>query len=330
MGTRVLVTGASGFIGSHVVESLVRAKFEVTALVHYNGRNDLGWLKDVNPEINKSFKVVFGDITDTEQITNFISGNEVVINLAALIAIPYSYVAPRSYINTNLLGTLNILEAIKKEKANGIKLVQISTSEVYGTPKSTPILETHTINPQSPYAASKSAADQLCISYYKSFDTSVNILRPFNTFGPRQSMRAVIPTVINQFIFNKGRVNVGSLAPKRDFTYVSDTAEAIVLMAKEDKEFGNTIQLGTGIAYSVEEVIKICEEISGIKAEIISDKLRLRPEKSEVQILLSDPSLAEKKLNWKHKVDFKEGLRRTFEWQKTSSHLFSESESYAT
>jgi UDP-glucose 4-epimerase len=143
-------------------------------------------------------------------------------------------------------------------------------------------------------------------------------------------MRAVIPTVINQFIFNKGRVNVGSLAPKRDFTYVSDTAEAIVLMAKEDKEFGNTIQLGTGIAYSVEEVIKICEEISGIKAEIISDKLRLRPEKSEVQILLSDPSLAEKKLNWKHKVDFKEGLRRTFEWQKTSSHLFSESESYAT
>jgi UDP-glucose 4-epimerase len=330
VGTRVLVTGASGFIGSHVVESLVRAKFEVTALVHYNGRNDCGWLKDVKPELNKSFKVVFGDITDTEQITNFISGNEVVINLAALIAIPYSYVAPRSYINTNLLGTLNILEAIKKEKANGIKLVQISTSEVYGTPKSTPILETHAINPQSPYAASKSAADQLCISYYKSFDTSVNILRPFNTFGPRQSMRAVIPTVINQFIFNKGRINVGSLTPKRDFTYVSDTAEAIVLMAKEDKEFGNTIQLGTGLAYSVEEVIKICEEISGIKAEIISEKIRLRPEKSEVQILLSDPSLAEKKLNWRHKVDFKEGLRRTFEWQKTNSHLFSESESYAT
>lgn len=330
MGTRVLVTGASGFIGSHVVESLIRAKFEVTALVHYNGRNDRGWLKDVNPELNKSFKVVFGDITDTEQITNFISGNEVVINLAALIAIPYSYVAPRSYINTNLLGTLNILEAIKKEKSNGIKLVQISTSEVYGTPKSTPILETHAINPQSPYAASKSAADQLCISYYKSFDTSVNILRPFNTFGPRQSMRAVIPTVINQFIFNKGRINVGSLTPKRDFTYVSDTAEAIVLMAKEDKEFGNTIQLGTGLAYSVEEVIKICEEISGIKAEIISEKIRLRPEKSEVQILLSDPSLAEKKLNWRHKVDFKEGLRRTFEWQKTNSHLFSESESYAT
>lgn len=328
MGTRVLVTGASGFIGSHVVESLVRAEFEVTALVHYNGRNDRGWLKDVNPEINKSFKVVFGDITDTEQIANFISGNEVVINLAALIAIPYSYIAPRSYINTNLLGTLNILEAIKKE--NGIKLVQISTSEVYGTPKSTPILETHTINPQSPYAASKSAADQLCMSYYKSFDTSVNILRPFNTFGPRQSMRAVIPTIINQFIFNKGRINVGSLAPKRDFTYVSDTAEAIVLMAKEDKEFGNTIQLGTGIAYSVEEVIKICEEISGMKAEIILDKLRLRPEKSEVKILLSDPSLAVKKLNWKHKVDFKEGIRRTFEWQKNSSHLFSESESYAT
>jgi UDP-glucose 4-epimerase len=330
VGTRVLVTGASGFIGSHVVESLVRAKFEVTALVHYNGRNDPGWLKDINPELNKSFKVVFGDITDTEQITNFISGNEVVINLAALIAIPYSYVAPRSYINTNLLGTLNILEAIKKEKAKGIKLVQISTSEVYGTPKSTPILETHAINPQSPYAASKSAADQLCISYYKSFDISVNILRPFNTFGPRQSMRAVIPTVINQFIFNKGRINVGSLTPKRDFTYVSDTAEAIVLMAKEDKEFGNTIQLGTGLAYSVEEVIKICEEISGIKAEIISEKIRLRPEKSEVQILLSDPSLAEKKLNWRHKVDFKEGLRRTFEWQKTNSHIFSESESYTT
>lgn len=327
---KVLVTGASGFIGSHVVESLVEAKFEVMALAHYNSRGDDGWLKDLSPRIRGSIKVVFGDVTDIEQVKGFVVDNEVIVNLAALIAIPYSYTAPRSYLNTNLLGTLNILEAIKNDKTQSIRLVQFSTSEVYGTPNSVPILETHAINPQSPYAASKAAADQLCISYFKSYDLKVNILRPFNTYGPRQSMRAIIPTVINQFLFNGGRISVGNLKPKRDFTYVTDTAAAVVAIAQEEREFGNTIQLGTGIAYSVEEVIKLCEELSGIKAEIIHDKIRFRPEKSEVQILLSNPSLAEEKLNWKYKVDFKDGLRRTLEWQKANGHLSKDTERYIT
>jgi len=325
MSRKVLVTGASGFIGSHVVENLVNSKFDVTALVHYNSRADVGWLNDMSEDARNSTKIIFGDVTDTEQVSKIVSANEITVNLAALIAIPYSYQAPRSYMNTNLLGTMNICEAVKN---NDSELVQFSTSEVYGTPSSVPITEEHHINPQSPYAASKSAADQLCISYFRAFDLKVNILRPFNTFGPRQSMRAIIPTIINQFIANEGKINVGNLEPKRDFTYVEDTARAVTSLINSKSKFGEVIQLGTGVAYSVREIIELCEEISGIEAKVNFDSSRLRPEKSEVEILLSNPKKASNIMNWQHQIDFKEGLTSTFKWFELNKKLYTNAESY--
>lgn len=324
-GQSVIVTGASGFIGSHLVENLVRDGFAVTALVHYNSRSDIGWLNNIDTEIHNSLEIVFGDITDSDMVNKIISGKDLVINLAALIAIPYSYVAPRSYVNTNLIGTLNVCEAVRAYES---RLVHISTSEVYGTPQETPITENHNINPQSPYAASKSAADQICMSYFNSFDLKVNIVRPFNTFGPRQSMRAIIPTIINQFISNDGNINIGNLETKRDFTYVTDTVEAVKLVAKEENRFGEIIQLGTGYSYSINEIISLCELISGLKAKIIVDRKRIRPNKSEVKILLSDPSKASKLIKWNYKVPLKEGLEKTYKWYQDNQLFYSESKGY--
>ena len=324
---RVLVTGASGFIGSHVVENLVTAGFRVTALAHYNSRSSLGWLSHLSEDIIQRVKIVFGDITDTEQMEKYIKDHEIIVNIAALIAIPYSYIAPRSYLNTNLMGTLNICEAVRK---NNLRLIHFSTSEVYGTPHSVPITEDHPINPQSPYAASKSAADQLCISYFKSFDLKVNIIRPFNTYGPRQSMRAIIPTILAQFIFNSGKINLGNLSPRRDFTFVTDTADAVRSLVLGDIGYGRVIQLGTGKAYSVEDIVKVCEEISGIEAQIQIQDFRLRPEKSEIEILLSNPSVANDLLNWKANIGFKDGLRKTYDWLKSNEQLYGQSESYFT
>jgi UDP-glucose 4-epimerase len=322
---RVLVTGASGFIGSHVVENLVKAGFSVTGLVHYNGRADHGWLKFLDPEIKDSINIVLGDITDSEYMNKIVSNNDLTINLAALIAIPYSYTAPRSYLNINLLGTLNICEAVK---SNNSELIHFSTSEVYGTPNSVPITLNHAINPQSPYAASKASADFLCTSYFKSFGLKVRILRPFNTYGPRQSMRAIIPTIINQFISNNGVINIGNLTPKRDFTFVQDTAEAVTLLALSDTPYGEVIQLGTGSAYSVKELIDMCEKISGVKAKIKSDKERLRPLASEVEVLLSDPASANKSLGWNHKVGLEAGLISTYHWFRENQSNIADSGRY--
>jgi NAD dependent epimerase/dehydratase len=311
---RVLITGAGGFIGSHTTEAMVRAGNEVIAMTHYNGAGSDGWLDEIDSEVRKSFQTVPGDITDAEFVRNLATKVDVIVNLAALIAIPYSYAAPRSYVNTNVVGTLNICEAARSANS---RLVQISTSEVYGTPDSVPIKESHQLKPQSPYAATKVAADQLALSYFRSFDLPVTVLRPFNTYGPRQSMRAVIPTILGQMFWKKEKIEIGDLSPKRDFTFVSDTADAIVKAATMNELSGEVIQLGTGKAISIGELIELCAQITDYKIEIEIDSQRIRPPKSEVQILLSDPTKAENLLKWKSLVSLENGLAETLNWMKS-------------
>jgi len=311
MKLRVLVTGAGGFIGSHVVDELLARSHQVIALCKYNSGGTYGWLEDERYIQNSSVELVLGDITDSGYMEELVQNTDVVINMAALIGIPYSYVAPRSYLNVNTMGVLNILEGIRR---SGSKLVQISTSEVYGTPESVPITLDHPINPQSPYAASKSAADSLCKSYSNSFDTKTIIVRPFNTFGPRQSMRAVIPTILSQIASGRRIIRLGSTDVKRDFTFVTDTAKGIVNASETVYTDGRVIQLGTGVSYSILEIIELCREEFGVEIEIETDQDRVRPINSEVQILESDPSVAEDLLGWNHEIDIKVGLRQTYQW----------------
>ena len=312
---KVFVTGAGGFIGSQVVTELIEKGYDVKALCRYNSNSDSGWLKEPSYSKIKNLEVVFGDVTDTELITQQVIGSDIVINLAALIGIPYSYHAPRSYLNVNLLGVLNLLEATKK---NGAKLVQISTSEVYGTPNSVPITLNHPINPQSPYAASKSAADFLCKSYSDSFSSRALVVRPFNTYGPRQSMRAVIPTILNQIANGKSVLKLGSTDVKRDFTYVGDTAKGIVAAAISEFCDGRVIQLGTGTSYSIDQIIEFCRQEFNSDLRVETDESRIRPANSEVQILESDPSTAKELLNWKHKIEIRDGLKLTYDWIKNN------------
>ena len=317
MKLKVLVTGAGGFIGSHVVDELLARSHQVVALCKYNSSGTYGWLEDERYIQNNSVELHLGDITDSGYIENLVQNTDVVINIAALIGIPYSYIAPRSYLNVNTLGVLNILEAVRK---SGSKLVQISTSEVYGTPESVPITLNHPINPQSPYAASKSAADSLCKSYSNSFDTKTIIVRPFNTFGPRQSMRAVIPTILSQIASGNRIIKLGSTDVKRDFTFVTDTAKGIIKATECVYTDGRVIQLGTGVSYSILEIIEFCQEEFGVKLEIESDQSRIRPINSEVQILESDPSGAAHLLGWSHEIEFKAGLRKAYQWISEQKH----------
>lgn len=288
-------------------------------MVHYNSRSDLGWLNNIDSRILREIKIEFGSVEDLGRVEELVSKQDVVVNLAALISIPYSYKAVQSYFSTNLTGVLNICEAVRQENN---KLIQISTSEVYGTPKLLPITEKNEINPQSPYAASKASADNVCISYYHSFDLRVNILRPFNTFGPRQSLRAIIPSILNQFISNDGVINVGNLDTKRDFTFVGDTVEGIRSLINKEQIIGETIQLGTGATYSIREIIKACEEISGVKARVKIDPQRIRPKTSEVEVLLSDPTKAKRLLNWKRAVSLEDGLQVTHDWYVKNTNLY--------
>lgn len=312
---KVFVTGAGGFIGSQVVKELIEKGYDVKALCRYNSNSNSGWLNEPIYSKIVNLEVVFGDVTDTELIAKQVMSSDIVINLAALIGIPYSYHAPRSYLNVNLLGVLNLLEATKK---NGAKLVQISTSEVYGTPNAVPITLNHPINPQSPYAASKSAADFLCKSYSDSFSSRTLVVRPFNTYGPRQSMRAVIPTILNQIANGKSVLKLGSTDVKRDFTYVSDTAKGIVAAATSEFCDGRVIQLGTGTSYSIDQIIEFCREEFNPDLRVETDESRVRPANSEVQILESDPSTAKELLNWKHKINIKDGLKLTYDWIKNN------------
>jgi UDP-glucose 4-epimerase len=314
-GRRVLVTGADGFIGSHLVERLLHEGCDVRALCLYNSHNSLGWLEELTLEQREDIDVRLGDVRDSGLIRAMVYDREVVFHLAALVAIPYSYEAPRSFVETNIMGTQNILDAVHAVECT---MINTSTSEVYGTPNQVPIRENHPLKGQSPYSASKIGADKLCESYAFSFDTDVSTLRPFNTFGPRQSLRAVIPTVLAQLLAGADHLRLGSLWPRRDFTFVSDTIEGFVGAAAAQLRRGEVVQLGSGSAVSIEELVDLCQRIVGTDVEVYTEEARVRPFDSEVQVLVSDPSYAKQRLGWKPRVSLEEGLGRTAEWLKRS------------
>jgi NAD dependent epimerase/dehydratase len=308
----VLVTGADGFIGSHLVERLAQLGCEVLALAQYNSMGTAGWLDALDTGSRAAVTVEWGDIRDAACVSGLVREASLVFHLAALIAIPYSYRAPQSYVDTNVQGTLNLLEASRAWQTE--KVIVTSTSEVYGTPESVPITTSHALRAQSPYAATKIAADQLAQAYAASFDMNVSILRPFNTFGPRQSMRAVIPTILNQMLAGLPEIRLGDLEPKRDFTFVSDTVEGFIHMAQSETQPGQVIQLGTGVTVSVGDLVTECREITGCSAPVVCDAPRIRPEASEVQILMADPTEAFDTIGWAPVVPLREGLRLTSEW----------------
>jgi NAD dependent epimerase/dehydratase len=308
----VLVTGADGFIGSHLAEYLVRAGADVRAFCLYNSQGSFGWLDHAEPKVREAMEIRLGDIRDSRFVQSACTGIEIIFHLAALIAIPYSYEAPESFYETNVRGTLNVLEAGRREQVS--RIVQTSTSEVYGTPATTPIRETHPLNAQSPYAASKIAADQMALAYHRSLDTPVVVLRPFNTFGPRQSTRAVTATILTQLLSGRRRIKLGRLDTRRDLTFISDAGEGFSRAGITSGINGEVIQLGTGHCVSVEELFNLARQVVGVEAEIETDERRLRPDASEVLILQSDPALAASKLDWRPSVTLLEGLQRTADW----------------
>jgi dTDP-glucose 4,6-dehydratase len=309
---KILVTGAGGFIGSHVVEQLVSGGHLVRALVRYNGRGDQGHLKTVSEDVRKAIEIVSGDITDASQVRRLVLGCDAVCHLAALIGIPYSYNAPRSYVETNIVGTLNILEACRDVGTS--RVVVTSTSEVYGTAQYAPIDESHPLQGQSPYSASKIGADKLAESFFTSFDLPVVILRPFNTFGPRQSARAIIPTVMIQAIAGAEEIQLGSLDPQRDLTFVTDTAEGFRLALETAGIEGQTIHIGSGKAVTIGELAQRCLNIVRSSARIVIAGDRIRPPKSEVGLLLCNPTKAGNLLDWAPKITLDQGLAETADY----------------
>lgn len=308
-GKRVLVTGAGGFMGSHLTERLIREGADVRGFVHYNALGSWGWL-DFSP-FRDEIEVVAGDITDHASVRNALAGREIVFHLAALIAIPYSYQAPELYMRTNALGTLNILQAARE--AGLERIIHTSTSEVYGTAKTVPIQEDHPLQGQSPYSASKISADKVAESYACSFETPVVTVRPFNTFGPRQSTRAVIPTIITQCL-RGDVVRLGALSPTRDMNYVTNTVEGYLKAAEAPGAIGKTINLGSGREISIGELAELIAKMVGREVKIESKEELLRPEKSEVNRLLADNSLAAEILDWEPRVTLEEGLEKTVAW----------------
>ncbi|MED4780393.1 NAD-dependent 4,6-dehydratase LegB [Brevibacillus choshinensis] len=320
---RIMVTGADGFIGSHLTEALVRQGYKVKAFVHYNSFNSWGWLDSVPNEIIDEVEVFAGDIRDPHGVKQAMKGCDVVFHLAALIAIPYSYHSPDTYVDTNIKGTLNILQAARE--LNVEKVVHTSTSEVYGTARFVPITEEHPLQGQSPYSASKIGADQMAISFYNSFNLPVSIIRPFNTYGPRQSARAVIPTIISQIASGQTQIKLGSMHPTRDFSYVKDTVNGFLSVAKSDDSIGEVINIGSNYEISVGETAQIISDLMGKEIEIITEDQRLRPEKSEVERLWADNTKAKKLLDWYpaygEREGFKRGLTETIDWFTTPSNL---------
>jgi NAD dependent epimerase/dehydratase len=311
----VLVTGADGFIGSHLVERLVAEGARVRAFCLYNSRGSAGWLDEVDRDVRAAVEIVFGDIRDARLVRSATDGIEVVFHLAALIAIPYSYAAPESFIDTNVRGTLNALEAARDAGVH--RFIQTSTSEVYGTPESLPIRESHPLSAQSPYAASKVAADQLAIAFARSYGQPVVVLRPFNTYGPRQSERAVLPTMLRQLLAGKDEIRLGRTDPRRDLTYVADSVDGFVRAASAPGIDGEVIQLGTGRSESVAELFALACRLLGVEARIVTDPDRVRPEASEVLVLESDPSKARERLGWQARTPLEDGLRATIGWLRT-------------
>lgn len=310
-GGRVLVTGAGGFIGGHLVERLVADGARVSALVRYNSRNERGTLDWIDPATAAEVDVSLGELRDIESVTRAVRGAEIVFHLGAQIAIPYSYVNPRDFFEVNVLGSLNVAQACLAEGVQ--RVVHTSTSEVYGSARVVPITEDHPLEPQSPYAASKLAADKLMDSWHRSFDLPVVVVRPFNTYGPRQSARAIIPTIISQSL-RTDAPRLGSLHPRRDLTFVGDTVSALVAAATAPDAVGHTVQLGTGTAVSVGEIVELVGELMGSELRPVLDPARVRPEGSEVQLLLSDPAQARAVLGWEPTVELRTGLERTIEW----------------
>jgi NAD dependent epimerase/dehydratase len=319
-GRKVLVTGADGFIGSHLAERLVSLGGDVRAFCFYNSNGSLGWLDGAEPAVKKSLDVRLGDIRDARFVEEACRGVDTIFHLAALIAIPYSYTAPESFVDTNVKGTLNVLEGARR--AGCRRMVNTSTSEVYGTPDSVPIRETHPLQGQSPYSASKIAADKFCEAYYCSFKVPVVTLRPFNTYGPRQSTRAVLPTILVQLLAGEKEVKLGRLDPKRDLTFVADTVEGFVKAAEVEDIEGEVIQLGTGRIVSIGELFDAACVVLAAKAHAVQDQERLRPDNSEVMVLLSDPSKAKHLLGWEARVPLEQGLLRTTRWLEKHINLY--------
>lgn len=320
---RILVTGADGFIGSHLTEALVRADFYVRAFVQYNSFNSWGWLDKCDPDVKGRFEPVPGDIRDPYCVRAAVEGCDAVCHLAALIAIPYSYIAPDSYVDTNVKGTLNVLQAVRDLRVK--RMVHTSSSEVYGTARFVPITEEHPLQGQSPYSASKTGADQLVRSFYSSFGTPVVTLRPFNTYGPRQSARAVIPTIISQIAAGKRKINLGSLHPTRDFSYVTDTARGFIAALKADGVAGEVINVGSGFEISIADTARVIAEIMDVSVEISLEDVRQRPANSEVERLWADTTKARTLLGWAPEfgdlAGFKKGLARTIEWFRNPTNL---------
>lgn len=318
---KVLVTGAGGFVGSHLVEALIRADAKVKAFVHYNSRNDWGMLKDVDDKLLKEVEVMASDLRDADAVRKAAKGQDVVFHLGALIGIPYSYVNPRDVVDTNVGGTLNVLTAARDFGVK--KITHTSSSEVYGTAQYVPMDENHPVNPQSPYAASKSAADLLALSFHRSYDLPVGVIRPFNVYGPRQSARAIIPSIITQALL-KRRVNLGSIFPTRDLTFVTDSASGFIAFAECDKTVGEVVNLGSNEEVSISKLIELVSTCLNKKIKVIKEKKRVRPEKSEVERLFSDSRKAKALFGWNPKVDMEEGIRKTISWIEKNMDVYKE------
>ena len=305
-----LVTGADGFIGSHLVEMLVAKGYQVKALSQYNSFNNWGWLEDV--DCKDQIEILTGDIRDPHYCKHITQGVDLIFDLAALIAIPYSYVAPDSYVDTNIKGTLNICQAAKEN--GNIRVIHTSTSEVYGTAQYVPIDESHPIQAQSPYSATKIAADAMAMSFYNAFDLPITIARPFNTYGPRQSARAVIPTIITQIANGATEIKLGDTTPTRDFNYVDDTCRGFIALAKHDESIGQIVNIGSNFEISIGETLNIIKNLMNSDVKFVVESERIRPEKSEVFRLWCDNSKIEKLTGFKPQVDIYQGLQRTIEW----------------
>lgn len=320
---KILVTGAEGFIGSHLTEALIRVGFDVRAFILYNSFNSWGWLDHCAHDIKDQFEVFAGDIRDSNGVRTAMKDCDAVLHLAALIAIPYSYHSPATYIDTNVMGTLNIVQTARELGIS--RVVHTSTSEVYGTAQFVPMTEAHPLQGQSPYSASKIGADQIAMSFYNSFNTPVVTLRPFNTYGPRQSARAVIPTVITQIANGQTEIKLGAVTPTRDFNYVADTVRGFLAALNAEKAIGEVINIGSNYEISIGDTAQLIAEIMGVKIKIVSDEQRFRPEKSEVERLYSENQKAKDLLGWSPDYNglggFKKGLEKTIEWFSNNDNL---------
>lgn len=317
---KLLISGADGFIGSHLTEAILEAGYNVKAFVYYNSFNNWGWLDTLPKEKLSQIEIFTGDIRDPNGVRTAMKDVDMVFHLAALIAIPFSYHSPDSYVDTNIKGTLNVLQAARDLETS--RILVTSTSEVYGTAQYVPIDEHHPFQGQSPYSATKIGADRLAESFYRSFDMPISIVRPFNTYGPRQSARAVIPTIISQLLAGKEEIKLGSLTPTRDFNFVKDTANGFIEIAKSDKTIGEEINIATQQEISIGELAQEIIDQINPKAKIICEEQRLRPEKSEVNLLLGSNEKIKRLTNWRPQYTFEQGIQETIEWMKQNMDAY--------